>query len=219
MSEAQSVDPTVTRTKFDREVGRFRETEATYRQRGMLLQEVSFPTVTIAFCAAKLKPPVIMGAVRIDFTDFDLQPPSVTFVDPLTHRELAPGEITMQLLRFPKREGMTRAEIMTAASQGVPLELIPLVMAADELSKPFLCLPGVREYHDNPAHSGDPWLLHRASGEGCLAFIIDNIWKYGPNAIEMFAVNTVVQGPGALIQAQVQVKQVGLSPGIDAVSE
>ncbi|MDE1917262.1 MAG: hypothetical protein KGJ57_22840 [Sphingomonadales bacterium] len=219
MSKAQSVDPAVTRTKFDLEVGLFREMEATYRRRGILLQEVAFPTVTIAFCGARLKPPPLLGAVRIDFTDYDLQPPSVTFVDPLTHSELAPNEVLLSMFRLSKRDGMSREEVLKSATQDQPVELIPMVMANEQGGKPFLCLPGVREYHDNPAHSGDPWLLHRASGEGCLAFIVDNIWKYGPNVMEAYMVQVAMQGGGTTIQAQVQAKQVGVAAGLASVPE
>jgi hypothetical protein len=31
---------------------------------------------------------------------------------------------------------------------------------------PFLCIAGVREYHDHPGHSGDSWDLHRTTGAG-----------------------------------------------------
>ncbi|WP_241359668.1 putative metal-binding protein, partial [Escherichia coli] len=56
---------------------------------------------------------------------------------------------------------------------------------------PFLCLPGVREYHDHPAHTGDSWLLHRRSGEGSLHFILESIWKHGVEPLDGF--NVMVQ--------------------------
>ena len=219
MTESQAVDPAVTQVKFDREVGRLREMEAVYRRRGVLLQKVSFPTVTIAFCGAKLRPAPLLGAVRIDFTDYDLQPPSVTFVDPLTHDELVVEAVAMPMFRFPKKEGTTREAMLTAAGQGVPVALTPLIIAHEPGGKPFLCLPGIREYHDNPAHSGDPWLIHRTSGEGCLAFIVDNIWKYGPNATERYLVQTIIQAPGSRIQAQIEVQQAGVAVALESLPE
>ncbi|WP_306919914.1 putative metal-binding protein [Rhizobium mesoamericanum] len=57
---------------------------------------------------------------------------------------------------------------------GTPPDLIQpntvtdFIQANSLEDEPFLCMAGVREYHDNPAHSGDPWLLHRGSGEGRL---------------------------------------------------
>ena len=63
-----------------------------------------------------------------------------------------------------------------------------IVQANGPDDRPFICLPGIREYHDNPAHSGDPWLMHRGSGEGSLAFILEKVWTYGVNPIENYQV-------------------------------
>lgn len=38
-------------------------------------------------------------------------------------------------------------------------------------------MPGIRQYHEHPQHSGDDWLLHRDNGEGSLATICDRIWR------------------------------------------
>jgi hypothetical protein len=45
--------------------------------------------------------------------------------------------------------------------------------------EPFLCLPGVRAYHEHPGHTGDSWLLHRARGDGRLITILTHLHKYG----------------------------------------
>lgn len=219
VTETQTVDPAVTRVKFEREVGRFREMEASYRKRGILLQDISYPTVTIVFCAAKLKPIALFGAVRIDFTDYDLRPPSVRFVDPLTHEEIAGKDCNLQLFRLPKVEGMSKEALLALASQTRPVQLTPLVLTDTPEGKPFICLPGIREYHDNPAHTGDSWLLHRASGEGCLAFIVENIWKHGPNVYERYLVQTAIQAPGMRIQAQIEAQQLMIMPSLAAVPE
>lgn len=44
---------------------------------------------------------------------------------------------------------------------------------------PFLCLAGVREYHNNPGHTGDSWFLHRGTGAGTLNFLLEQLYKYG----------------------------------------
>jgi hypothetical protein len=51
---------------------------------------------------------------------------------------------------------------------------------------PFLCIPGVREYHQHPAHTGNSWLLHRGTGEGTLFFIVDQLWKYGVQGVASY---------------------------------
>ena len=52
-----------------------------------------------------------------------------------------------------------------------------IVQGHPKTGRPFFCVPGIREYHDHPQHSGDPWLLHRHTGEGSLATIADRIWR------------------------------------------
>ena len=60
---------------------------------------------------------------------------------------------------------------------------------ADDI--PFLCIAGVREYHEHPAHSGDHWLSHRTSGAGCLVRLVQVISRYGPETINGFEVQMV----------------------------
>jgi len=216
----QSVDPAVTRAKFDREVGRFRDQEASYRRRGILMQEVAFPTVTIAFCGFRMKPAPLLGAVRIDFTDYDLMPPSVRFVDPLTHEKLLTKDLTLALLRLPKVEGTPREAVIAMMAQGIPIaQPGNLVQSGGPDEVPFLCLPGVREYHEHPAHTGDSWLLHRASGEGCLAFIVENIWKYGPNTMERYLIQVATEAEGLRVQAQVEAQRIQIGASLTALSE
>ncbi len=45
--------------------------------------------------------------------------------------------------------------------------------------RPFVCLQGVREYHDNPGHTGDSWWLHRAAGAGRIVRLLELISRYG----------------------------------------
>ena len=46
-----------------------------------------------------------------------------------------------------------------------------------DTGRPFFCVPGIRQYHDHPQHSGDSWLLQRHTQEGSLATISDRIWR------------------------------------------
>lgn len=58
---------------------------------------------------------------------------------------------------------------------------------------PFLCIAGVREYHDHPAHSGDAWELHRPSGAGRLIRILEVIDTYGLRPLTGYNVNLTPQ--------------------------
>jgi hypothetical protein len=180
----QVVDPAVSRAKFDREIAAYRKMEAAYRRRGWLLLDVAFPEVCIAFGMPKLRPFPIVAAVVIDFTDYDLRPLSVRFVDPFTREPLIARNLHFTMWR---RQSMPDEAFAAMLQQGtVPVANIVQFNGPDDY--PFICLPGVREYHDNPAHTGDSWLLHRASGEGSLAFILDKIWIYGVEPLSTFQI-------------------------------
>jgi Predicted metal binding domain len=53
----------------------------------------------------------------------------------------------------------------------------------------FLCLPGTRAYHEHPAHSGDPWELHRKTGEGRLFALLETVWRYGAAPMDQLKIN------------------------------
>jgi hypothetical protein len=103
---AQVVDPEVSRAKFDREVAAYRDMGAIYRKRGWLLLDAQFPEVFVAFAATKIRPAPIVAAVVVDFTDYDLQPPSVRFVDPFTREKLLASNLQFQMLRRPPMPGV-----------------------------------------------------------------------------------------------------------------
>lgn len=177
------VDPAVSRAKFEREVARFRSGESAQRARGVLLLRVEYPVVLVAFAAPHLRPaPVVFGA-RFDFTDYDLLPPSVRLVNPFNGAPYRQAELPTPL---PRHVGEERAE-------GGPVQPPQALMQAHApLDIPFLCLPGVREYHEHPAHTGDSWLLHRARGEGTLGFLVDQLHKYGIEGLGGFLFNVQV---------------------------
>jgi hypothetical protein len=197
----QVVDPAVSQAKFDREVAAYRELEVTYRKRGWLLLDAKFPEVLVAFAATKLRPAPIVAAVVVDFTDYDLQPPSVRFVDPFTREKLLASNVQFQMYRPPPMPGVPPEAIAALMQQGA-IQVSGLLQANRPDDYPFLCLPGVREYHDNPAHTGDSWLLHRRSGEGSLAFILEKIWTYGSDPISAYNIQIQAQVQGVIPNPQ-----------------
>lgn len=95
---------------------------------------------------------------RFDLTDYDLRAPSLEFRDPWTDAPLTYGTMFRALEYEPERQAH-------------------LVLLDDHpvTHKPFLCLRGVREYHEHPQHSGDSWLLYRS--EMSLFSIIMSLWR------------------------------------------
>ena len=175
----QFVEFEVTKQKFLQELRKFKSVQHDYRRIGILLLEEEYPNLYFSFAAPALSPIPIIFAVKINFDNYDIEPLSVKFVHPLTFQPKKRSELTINLLR--------RFE------NGVqPQDLL----VADLDDQPFLCIPGVREYHNHTYHTGDSWFLHRGVGnQGSLCFILDNLQLYGTSSIKSFHVNIQVASP------------------------
>jgi hypothetical protein len=115
--------------------------------------------VDVAFIATvaigDLSVPAITASIRLRFDNYDLWPPSLTFIDPRTGGPAAP------VVSAPDTVNGEVRNVLLGHPNGLP----------------FLCVPGVREYHEHPQHTGDDWLLHREAGAGRLAVICDIVWR------------------------------------------
>lgn len=189
---AQYADPAVSRGKFDREIAEFRSLAAQYRQRGWFLAHAEFPSALVVLAAPQLRPAAIVTGVAFDYTNYDAAPPSVRLVNPFTGAPFKMKELPTQLNHaLPDQElslpGIPPAQkLMVASAQ-------PYMQAYGPEEIPFLCLAGVREYHEHPAHSGDLWELHRASGAGRLVRLLEIIYRYGVSPILNYGVQLVPQ--------------------------
>lgn len=177
----QVADISVSRRKFDREVAQLREIEPTLVARGWWIMSAEFPYVKVAFVTVGSKLRLIPFAVRIDFTDYDAKPLAITFVDPFDDRELAAAEMITKLPRAVPPAADLPTEL---AAQVLPtiVELYQHYPQVPHLPG-FLCLPGTRAYHAHPAHSGDPWELHRGTGEGRMFALLEVVWRYGTASV------------------------------------
>ena len=175
----QVTDLAVTKRKYEQEVKNFREAEKNHLSRGVILVKEKFPKVILAFVAPMVKPIPIIFGVEIDFTNYDSEPPSVTFINPLTGEFITwdnlPLPTSVWFCRSQKKEEIRLPD----GAIHFNITLTPSLLQRGANNLPFVCLPGIREYHQHPAHTGDSWMLHRKSGEGTLGFIIDQLHKYG----------------------------------------
>ena len=203
------VDPRVSRQKFDREVAQYRQLQDDYIRRGWWMVKADFPTIFVVFGSNKGLFRTVVFGVTIDFTNYDLWPPSVQLVDPFTMVPYKTKELPSPLLRrvagpqpptpvvaaptSPTSPPTSPTGPTTQAAGATPTA-VPAVVSVQAIAQswgaeeiPFICLPGIREYHNNPAHTGDSWLLHRGRGAGSLHFILDQLYKYGvqPLALSM----------------------------------
>ena len=185
----QYVDPAVSRAKFDREITDYLSFEADYRARGWFLAKAHWPVVVVILASNKTRPPAIVVAVQFDYTNYDAEPPSVRLIDPFSGRFLLRKEIPTHLPRT-----IPGPETSMPGGGKVRLnQLQNLMQAHSDEELPFLCVPGVKEYHDHPGHSGDPWEIHRSAGEGRLVRLLEVISKYGLEPVKDFTVNLVPQ--------------------------
>ena len=169
----QYVDPVVSRTKFERELAEYRSIEREYRARGWFLVEAEWPLAIVILASNTTNPPTIVIAAQFDYTNYDAEPPSVRFVDPFSGRLLPNADLPIRLFRTvpgPNVPSPDGTKTVTAQD---------LVQASSPKDIPFLCIAGVKEYHDHPGHSGDPWELHRPAGGGRLVRLLEVIGRYG----------------------------------------
>jgi Predicted metal binding domain len=187
----QFADPEVTRLKFDNELNKFLAVEEFYNKKGILCCKVDYPSIYFIFGVPKLIPIPLVFSVRINFTNYDVEPPAVAFINPFTDEVLKREQIPIAFVQF---------------NPGNPFQPQDLLQGIGDIV-PFFCIPGIKEYHDHPAHSGDPWFLYRTKGEGSLLFILDQLYNSSiPSAKEY---NLNVNVPTIRINQEIIFQQMG----------
>jgi putative metal binding uncharacterized protein len=165
------VDPAVSRQKFAREV-EAAKAYGPFQRQGVWIMRAEYPIVFVVLVTNQLVPvlPGVLCGVHLDFTDYDVRPPSLRFVDPFEENPLSASACWS----FPKTSVTVNQETGEAVHE------VQKLLQAFDPEKPFLCLPGVREYHECSAHSGDSWFLHRKPN--MLVHLLNILHLYGPNA-------------------------------------
>ncbi|MHB2032744.1 MAG: putative metal-binding protein [Gemmatimonadaceae bacterium] len=160
------VDPTVSRRKLQRDYERWKA-HSQHAERGWVLLDYDEDALTVelafltraSISSGSVPLAVVACAVRLSYDNYDIWPPSLTFIDAIGHVPIA----------------MPHVQAMQPSPTG-PKNV--LIATHPETRLPFLCVPGIREYHTHPQHSGDSWLLYRSRGEGSLLTVCDRIWHY-----------------------------------------
>lgn len=177
------VEPTVCRAKFQRELDEFKAQRTAHHQRGVWLLDDTFPEVFLVLMSAKQQPFSAVFGVVINFENYDVEPPSVRFVHPVTREPLRAMDLPHPMLRTQRAKG-PNGEPATGPGGEALYESQPLVVAEDPARPGFVCLQGVREYHAHPAHTGDSWWLHRGTGVGRLAYLVNALATYGIDPVQ-----------------------------------
>lgn len=197
MRTACLVDPAISRTKFEREIASFLKHEYVHSKKGIWLVKACFPEAFFVFGISQVNPPAIAFGALFNFENFDLWAPSVRLANPFTRIPYKGKESPNSLLR--RVQG---PDGVANLPPGVQVLTQAILQSHDPEDDPFLCLPGIREYHEHPAHSGDPWLLHRRTGKGSLLFVVDQLFKYGVAGITSYQVGFQFQIQGFSVNPQ-----------------
>jgi hypothetical protein len=172
-NKKQVVQPEVSRIKFDKEIAEFLLIEDDWRKKGVICLKANFPTIEFIFIAPHTKPQTVAFGVSIDFTNYDIEPPSIVFVNPFTLEPVVVKDMQV---------GFFQVVNQTQQIQGLPQQFqmqVPNQILMQGLNdRPFLCIPGIREYHNHPAHTDNPWLNHRTRGEGKLFFVLSQLYNH-----------------------------------------
>ncbi len=119
---------------------------------GWEIIEVEYPILAVVLTHATNKRRL---GFRFLCDNWDDQPPSLSLFDPATPDQELPWA------RWPK-EGWNVADRHA------------------NYSKPFLCLPGIREYHSHQNHLKDHWVNYRTKDSYKLRYIVDRVHqKFG----------------------------------------
>ena len=141
------MDQAVSLRKFESEV-RSLEVEAAdfAAAKGWRIVAASYPVLSVVLRHSGSDREI---EFRFACDDWDGQPPSLTLHDPEDGRELTWEE-------WPK-DGWVVHELHPSTG------------------KPFLCLPGIREYHTHNSHLNDRWDGYRLRGSYRILSIIDRV--------------------------------------------
>lgn len=185
------VDKEVSRQKLSREVARWKS-NSRHQERGWLLLDYDELQLVVEVAFLAKVPlnvgggplPAIVCVIRLTYENYDIWAPSLTFIDAFT--------------REPTKPHVRAIQGTPEGPRDVLIDIHPAT------GRPFLCVPGIREYHIHPQHSGDSWLLYRDRGEGTLSTICERVWRY--MARNVLGLNVQLQGlPTWPLQAQLNI--------------
>jgi hypothetical protein len=146
------VDPAVSKRKFGRELEIIRSQAAGFVEAAAWdFVDTTYPALAVVFPNPRTKRRI---GFRFLCDNWDDLPPSLSLFDPETGEELPWSKWPQQ--GWP-------------AGQSHPTT-----------GKPFLCLPGIREYHTHSSHLNEPWSNLRGRESYLLRYILHRVHsRYG----------------------------------------
>ena len=141
------IDPEVSQLKFQRALAQLDGGAAGFAgDAGWVVIGRTYPLFEVIWTHPRTKRQV---GFRFNFDSWDAIPPSLELFDPDT-------KATLQWERWPQG----------GWAVGSPHPLT---------QKPFLCLPGIREFHDHPSHTADAWPALRGLSSYSMLYLMQRV--------------------------------------------
>lgn len=191
----QYVDPGITKAKFDIEIERYFQQYDEWQKKGVFLIREQYPVCEFLFLAPKLFPLSSVFAIRIDYTNYDAEAPSIKFINPYNGQLIKSTEIPVQF-----KQKATADYIAENPGQDTSAGI--QICIAIETESPFICHPGFWEFHHHPLHTGESWILHREKGEGKLYRILQVLYDHSTALIAGITVLAAGKNQYKLLVAQ-----------------
>lgn len=143
--DQQVLDPEIAKIKFNRETSLFQKKPDLWSNHGWEFVEIKFPFLKIIFKGEV--------AVIVNCRNYDLQPPSVYYSNPINFTPLSFQEIR----NLVKKNGRY------------------ILDNHPNTHLPFICMQGFWEYHTHPSHLNDPWQNYKRTMN--IAYCIDRAYS------------------------------------------
>ncbi|MBI1183585.1 hypothetical protein GC194_04905 [bacterium] len=188
----QYVPESISRAKFNEAIGDFKKLTDRYSEKGVFLVKEEFPFAEFLFCSVQLTMPIIVYRIRFGFENYDIEPISVSFRQPVSGEPLLFSQVAFGIhLKIPevnldellRQQGINVDSIKMGQLPALMIQGPGIIQGVKGNEPPFLCLQGVREYHNFPAHSGDSWFVHRGKGIGTLGYLLEKISSNGSELV------------------------------------
>lgn len=144
--------PEVSEELFLQGVTQFLDNPVLLMDRGWLILESMYPRFTITMHHRRTGK---LRTFQFTFDDWNDLPPAQTIVDPDT-RQPVPGNQWPQYQSYWHQSGWSNTPLITTP-------------------QPFMCMPGIREYHTHHAHGQDKWENYKGSEDYSLVGIVSQV--------------------------------------------
>jgi hypothetical protein len=149
----ETLRPEISAELFEEGVARLTGNPELLVDRGWLILESKHPRLTLTIhhrATGKLR------TFLFEFDNWNDQPPALSIVDPDTRQPVTGTLWPQQYQSYWHQSGWSNTPLITTP-------------------KPFMCMPGILEYHTHYSHVGDKWDNYKASPDYSIFGIVSQV--------------------------------------------